>query len=50
MSNSQCNFKNLAIDIINFINNQNQKIIIMATTDLIHYGDRFNNLDFKLSL
>lgn len=42
----QCNHKNLAIDIINFINNQNQKIIIMATTDLIHYGDRFNNLDF----
>lgn len=42
----QCNFKNLAIDIINYINNQKEKIILIATTDLIHYGDRFNNLDF----
>ena len=39
------NFKNLAIDIINYINNEKEKIILIATTDLIHYGDRFNNLD-----
>ena len=41
----QSNFKNLAIDIINYINNEKEKIILIATTDLIHYGDRFNNLD-----
>tara|TARA_B110000858_G_scaffold196010_1_gene253748 strand:- start:3502 stop:4887 length:1386 start_codon:yes stop_codon:yes gene_type:complete len=41
-----CNHKDLAIDIINYISNENEKIILISTTDLIHYGDRFNNLDF----
>ena len=40
------NFKNLAIDILDYINKEKEKIILIATTDLIHYGDRFNNLDF----
>lgn len=40
-----CDYKNLAIDIINYINNQKEKVILISTTDLIHYGERFNNLD-----
>lgn len=41
------NLKNLANDIINFIyytKNINRKVLLFATTDLIHYGNRFNNL------
>jgi len=41
------NLKNLANEIINFIykiNNKNKKIILFATTDLTHYGKRFNNI------
>ncbi len=38
--------KNLANDIISYIfkkKNENKKILLIATTDLIHYGNRFNN-------
>jgi AmmeMemoRadiSam system protein B len=41
------NLKNLANEIINFmynINNKNKKVILFATTDLTHYGKRFNNI------
>lgn len=37
--------KKLANDIIYFINNTDDKVLLFATTDLTHYGKRFNNLD-----
>jgi len=39
------NHKNLAIDIINYIYKTTEKVLLIATTDLIHYGERFNNLN-----
>jgi len=41
------NLKSLANDIIDYIyynSNINKKILLFATTDLTHYGSRFNNL------
>jgi AmmeMemoRadiSam system protein B len=41
------NLKKLANEIINFIykiNNKNKTAILFATTDLTHYGKRFNNI------
>ena len=37
------NYNDLAIDIINYMNSN--EILLISTTDLIHYGKRFNNLD-----
>ena len=34
----------LGDDIIRFIKKTNEKILLIATTDLIHYGERFNNI------
>lgn len=37
----------LSNDIIKFIENNNKdNILLLATTDLIHYGERFNNLNY----
>jgi len=41
------NLEKLANEIINFIykiNNKNKKVLLFATTDLTHYGKRFNNI------
>ena len=35
------NLKFLADDIIQFINHMSKKVLVFATTDLIHYGERF---------
>jgi len=37
------NYNDLAIDIINYMNCN--EILLISTTDLIHYGKRFNNSD-----
>jgi AmmeMemoRadiSam system protein B len=39
------NIKTFANDIIKFITNTKEKVLLIATTDLIHYGKRFNNLN-----
>lgn len=39
------NIKIFANDIIQFITNTKDKVLLIATTDLIHYGKRFNNLN-----
>lgn len=41
--------KQLATNIINWIEKQNTKTLIIATTDLTHYGDRFNNTNLLIN-
>ena len=39
------NLEDLSKDIIKFISKSNDKVLLFSTTDLIHYGKRFNNLN-----